>query len=35
MDFNKIKTRDLIEIYEQIEAFLSFLEKENQDVEKE
>ena len=35
MDFNKIATKDLIEIYEQIEAFITFLEKENQEIEKE
>lgn len=35
MDFNKTKTKDLIEIYGQIDSFLSFLEKEKQEVEKE
>lgn len=35
MDFNKLKTQELIEIYKQIEDFLSFLEKESQSVEKE
>jgi len=32
MDFNKMQTKDLIEIYGQISNFLNFLEKEKQAV---
>ena len=35
MNFKKEKTNDLIEIYNQICNFLSFLEKEKQTAEKE
>lgn len=34
MEFNKTKTGELIEIYEQIKAFLNFLQKENEEIEK-
>lgn len=34
MDFNKTKTDDLIEIYEQIKAFLDFLQKEKEEIKK-
>ncbi len=32
MDFNKAKTDELIEIYEQVKAFLNFLQKENEEI---
>lgn len=35
MEFNEIKTNELIEIYGKIEAFITFLEKEKQETEKE
>lgn len=35
MEFDKMKTKELVEIYEKIEAFMSFLEKEKQEIEKE
>lgn len=34
MDFNKAKTSELIEIYEQIKTFLNFLQKENEEIQK-
>lgn len=34
MDFNKTKTSELIEIYEQIKAFIKFVEKENEEIQK-
>lgn len=34
MDFNEFDTQDLIEIYTNINNFLSFLEKEKIDLEK-
>lgn len=34
MDFNEFDTQDLIEIYTNIDNFLSFLEKEKIDLEK-
>ena len=34
MDFNKTKTSELIEIYEQIKTFIKFLEKENEEIQK-
>lgn len=30
MDFNDIKTEELIEIYKKIDEFIKFLEKENE-----
>ena len=32
MDFNDIKTDELIEIYKKIDEFIKFLEKENQET---
>ena len=34
MDFNKAKTSELIEMYEQIKAFIKFVEKENEEIQK-
>lgn len=34
MDFEKAKTEELIDIYEQIEKFLKFLEGEEKSIEK-
>lgn len=34
MDFNKIKTDELIDIYEQIKAFIDFLQKEEKEIQK-
>lgn len=34
MDFNKMKSSDLLEIYESIDNFLKFLDKEQKDNEK-
>lgn len=33
MNFTKIETSDLIEIYKKIKDFLTFLEKENKQLE--
>ena len=33
MDFNKMKTEELIELYEKIEEFITFLEKEEKSME--
>ena len=35
MELNKEKTKDLIEIYNQIDAFLSFIDKEEENLDKE
>ncbi len=35
MDFSKEKLKDLIEIYGQIDSFLSYLQKEIENVDKE
>lgn len=35
MDFSKIKTSELIEIYEEIDKFISFLKKEKEIVSQE
>lgn len=35
MDFNNLQTKEIIEIYNEINKFISFLEKEKQDCEKE
>ena len=32
MDFNDVKTEELIEIYKKVNEFLKFLEKEQQDI---
>lgn len=34
MDFNDIKTDELIEIYKKIDEFIKFLEKEKQEAKK-
>ena len=34
MNFNKTKTDDLIEIYEQIKNFLDFVKKEKEEIQK-
>ena len=34
MDFNNVKTKDLIEFYKKIDDFIKYLEKEKQEVEK-
>lgn len=33
MDFSKMKTDELIELYEKIEDFITFLEKEEKSME--
>jgi hypothetical protein len=33
MDFSKMKTDELIELYEKIEEFITFLEKEEKSME--
>ena len=33
MDFSKLKTDELIELYEKIEEFITFLEKEEKSME--
>lgn len=35
MDFNKIKTEELIEIYKKNQDFLKFLEKEQETTKKQ
>lgn len=35
MSFNNIKTKELIEMYNEINKIISFLEKEKQEIEKE
>lgn len=35
MDFNDVKTEELIGIYKRIDEFLKFLEKEQQDIKKQ
>lgn len=35
MEFDKIKTNELIEIFEQIENFINYLEKEENAINKE
>ena len=35
MDFSKVKTKDLVEIYGQIDTFLSFLEKQKESIKVE
>lgn len=34
MDFNDIKTEELIEIYKKIDEFVKFLDKEKQEIKK-
>lgn len=34
MEINQTESKELIEIYNKIEAFIKFLEKEKNDVEK-
>lgn len=34
MDFNNLETKEIIEIYNEINKFISFLEKEKQESEK-
>ena len=34
MEFEKLKTEELLEIYEEIEKFIKFLNKEQEDIEK-
>lgn len=34
MEFNDLKTEELIEIYKKIEEFIKFLEKEEQAIKK-
>lgn len=35
MEFDKIETKELIEIYKKIQDFLKFLEKEEKDNQKQ
>lgn len=35
MDFNDVKTEELIEIYKKVNELLKFLEKEQQDIKKQ